>query len=277
MHMIRNADASVHHSHAEARRYYVPSRDPIEVIETTLRPGASQSAHAHVTVREAVMVLEGQIFAAEIISGKTFGELLKAGDFAVFDPRTLHFMENRTEVPARTLHFKFLGNSKDRTLFLTDKAEGEAVNSSPNLFMPDESRFKSYVDTYNNLDKILWQMPALLLAITAVAFGLFKDVFLDPTKAVEPLTHPQTIGVFSFVLGLMYVAGVYSIWRIRKHHTMMGLEILKLDLEDGYFHKRAKVVSRWWWPPSDTLIFGALFAVLGLLLFGFSGRQFGWW
>ncbi len=277
MHLIRNADASVYNFDTEVRRYYVPSRDPIEVIETILQPGASQSAHAHETVREAMMILEGKVFAGEIISGKTFGGDLNAGDFAVFDPRTLHFMENRTAELARTLHFKFLGDFKDRALFLTDKIDAKAVNSAPKLSTYDENRFKSYVDTYNNLDKILWQMPALLLTITAVAFGLFKDVFLDSSKAIEPLTHRQTIGVFSFVLGLMYVAGVYSIWRIRKHHTMMGAEILKLEPDDGYFHRRAKVVARWWWPPSDTLVFGTLFAVLGLLLFGFGGRQFGWW
>lgn len=277
MHLIRKADANTHQSDLELRRYYVSSRDPLEVIETVLEPGASQSAHAHETVREAMMVLEGQVFAAEIVSGKTFGADLSAGDFAMFDPRTLHLMENHTKERARTLHFKFLGESKDRSLFLNDKAEVAIPNGKLPAQLPDEDRFKSYVDTYNNLDKILWQMPALLLAITAVAFGLFKDVFLDPSKAIAPFTHVQTIGVFSIVLGFMYIAGVYSIWRLRKHHTMMGSEITKLEPADGYFHKREKIASRWWWPPSDTSLIGALFLIFAVLLFAFAGRQFGWW
>ena len=277
MHLIRKADANTLQSYLETRRYYVPSRDPLEVIETILEPGDSQSPHAHVTVREAIMVLEGKVFAAEIVSGKTFGTELNAGDFAVFDRRTLHFMENKKEVSARTLHFKFLGDTKDRTLFLNDKIEADALDTESKPLTSDETRFKSYADTYNNIDKILWQTPTLLLAITAVAFGLFKDVFFDPEKAVTPFTHQETIGIFSTVLAFMYVAGVYSIWRIRKHHTMMGKELEKLEPVDGYFHKRRRITDRWWWPPTDTLIIGALFALLAVALFIFSGKQFGLW
>ena len=107
----------------EFRRYYLPSRDPLEIIETIIPPGVSQTPHAHELVREAMLVLEGKVIVAEILSGVRKEYELNAGDFAVFDPGSCHMMSNPSNASAHTLTFKFLGVKKNSKLFATDKIE----------------------------------------------------------------------------------------------------------------------------------------------------------
>ncbi|MEA2075625.1 MAG: cupin domain-containing protein [Euryarchaeota archaeon] len=107
----------------ELRRYYLPSQNPLEIIETLIPSGVSQTPHAHKLVREAMLVLEGKVIVAEIVSGVRKEYELNAGDFAVFNPGSCHMMSNQSNTSARTLTFKFLGVKKNSKLFATDKIE----------------------------------------------------------------------------------------------------------------------------------------------------------
>lgn len=263
MHLIRFADTQVADSPLESRRYYLPDRDPIEVIETVIQPSASQPAHAHETIREAMLVVEGEVFAGEVVAGKSLGHTLRKGDFAVFDAGALHFMENQSTSTSRTLHFKFLGTRKDRELFLTDKSGSSVATNLDNSPITAAERFSSYVETHNTLDKILWQIPAFLVAVTAFGFGLL-GVFL-PAKEAElpPFNHNQTLGLFLVAWGLMYIVGVYAMHRLRIHHTMVAHNLQALDPK-GYFGQRSIVASSSWPPPAPRIVTG-VFLALGLV------------
>lgn len=263
----------------DIRRYYLPNETPFEVIETALGPRSTQPPHAHNRVREATLVIQGSVVVGEIRQDRKEETQLSPGDFAVFDRGSCHFIENRTDDLVRFLHFKFLGEGKDDELFRSDKLEhcDGPVTGHAETSVSDEGLIKSYVDTYNNIDKILWQMPALLLAVTALAFGLLKDIFVNAQATIAPLSRQQTLGWFCIAVAFMYVIGVYSIWRLRRHHNMMGEEIKKLEPRDGYFHKREKIAKKFWFPPSDTLTIGSFFTVAALWLLYLAGRNFGYW
>lgn len=267
MHMIRKVDAPFVKKDAEERRYYLPDRDPLEVIETLMQPNASQSPHSHEVIREAMLVLEGEVFVAEIISGKTLGQTLGAGDFVVFEPKTLHFMENKSESSARTFHFKFLGEGKNRTLFMNDKTDATSkytLTETPDI----ETRYSSYVETHSTLDKIIWQVPAFLVAVSALGFGLLGALLPNNTAAIPPFSHQQTLGMFLCFWGAMYLIGCYVMDRLRHHHALVGKAIAALD-SNGYFKEREKSVERRW-PMSATSIVKSSFIALGVCFFAWG-------
>lgn len=143
MKIIRKKEA-VHHTArlakgAEGRRYYLPPRDPLEVIETVMPPGLSQPPHAHRCIREATLVLEGRVIVAEILNGIRNEQQLSVGDMVVFNPRSCHCMENRSRNRARTLTFKFVGEEKDANLFRGDKFENCTGPLEKNPNGPSES------------------------------------------------------------------------------------------------------------------------------------------
>jgi len=249
----------------DIRHYYCPSHDPFEVIETTLPPGVSQTPHAHEIVREATLVLEGKVTVAEIVGNLKTEYELEAGDFAVFDPGSCHTMENRSKTQAHTLTFKFLGNEKDIQLFAKDKIENCEDPVKPKSIEPCDPRYSPYVDVYNNLDNLLWQVPAFLAAVSALGFGLLGNSISDPRTAIAPFTHNVTVGIFFLLWGFLYFLGVYAMWRIRLHHTLMGNELAKLE-SDGYFQKRCSTVAKRW-PPSAPHLFIFTFSILAVLLF----------
>lgn len=247
------------------RRYYLPSNDPLEIIETVIPPGVSQPPHAHEIVREATLVLEGKVILAEIVGGVRTESELEAGDFAVFDPRSCHTMENHSEVQAHTLTFKFLGEEKNAELFVTDKLENCTDPVKLKTTEVHDPRYAPYVEVYNNLDKLLWQLPAFLVAVSVFGFGLFGHLITNPQTVIPPFTHNDTVGAIFLLLGMLYLLGVYSMWRIRKHHTLMGKELAELE-PAGYFHKRKHIVEKWW-PPSAPHMFMLIFLIVALLLF----------
>jgi len=122
MNIIRYKDAPLR-KEKDFRRYYLPPQDPLEIIETIIPSGVSQTLHIHKLVREAMLVLEGTVIVAEIVSGVRKEYELNAGDFAVFNPGSCHMMSNQSNASARTLTFKFLGVKKNSKLFATDKIE----------------------------------------------------------------------------------------------------------------------------------------------------------
>lgn len=270
MHIIRYGAAKIKQfPNGEFRRYYCPSRDPLEIIETIMQPRDSQSPHAHEMVREATLVLEGKIIVAEIVGGERKEEYeLQAGDFVVFDPRSCHTMENRSDTQAHTLTFKFLGEQKDEKLFFTDKLVNCTDPAKLKTINTHDPRYAPYVKIYNNLDKLLWQVPAFLVAVSALGFGLLGNFITKSETVIPPLTsHDVSVGLVFVLMGVLYLVGVFSMSRIRKHHTLMGNKLKNLEPIDGYFHEREAIVEKEWYK-SATLAIRVLFFILGLVSLG---------
>ena len=243
MQIVRYKDAPQYNG-KDLRRCYLSSRDPFEVIETVMSPCSFQEPHAHKVVRESTLVLEGKVVVAEIIDGTRIKQVLEAGDFVIFDPQSCHVMDNPWGAPARTLTFKFLGVGKDTRLFAADKFKNctDFIKSHESI-VEQNTKYASYIEVYNNLDKLLWQVPAFLIAVSALSFGLLGTFMNNPAIKISPLSHGDTYGSTFLFLCALYCLGVFSIWRIRLHHTLMGKELAKIE-DSGYFHERNRIVKK---------------------------------
>ena len=252
----------------DSRRYYLPPRDPFEAIETSMPPGVRQNPHAHEILREATLVMEGTVVVGEIVNGLPTEVELYPGDFVIFDPQSCHIMENRSKNPARTLTFKFLGESKDAELFATDKIEHCTSPVKPKKTERNDSRFDSYVKLYNNIDNLIWQIPAFLATVSAIGFAFLGNFFANPSAALMPLSHNESVGAILILWSLFYFVGVYSIWRIRVHHTIAGNELAKLE-SDGYFKQREITIKKLW-PLPAPYVFMLTFSALAIVLLAFG-------
>lgn len=216
MHLIRRADAPYIKNNTEERRYYLPGRDPLEVIETQMHAGASQAAHSHEVIREAMLVLEGSVCVEEMVADIISRHTLAAGDFAVFDRGVPHRMENAASTVARTLHFKFIGDVKDRALFAKDK----------NSLGPNETRTPTvsdiYIQDYRHFDNLIWQVPAWASAVFGLAITA-SVLVLANGKAIEAFlptsisaTHTASIFLFFILLVLILLTNVFLRFRLHQ-------------------------------------------------------------
>jgi len=252
MHLIRVSDAPLFKGDSESRRYYLPDRDPLEVIETQMAARASQEAHCHNVIREAMLVLEGTITVEEKVADVTSRVTLNAGDFVVFDRGVPHRMENQLDQPARTLHFKFLGEGKDRTLFAEDKIVSGTAVASP------EVDSENYSQDYRHLDNLIWQVPAwasaiFSLAVTASALALANSNAIE--KAFSFAVHvSRSVAFFlsAVFVVLLLLTNVFLRFRL---HQCVARRATSL-----------KVDSLWYMGSGQTSLLLVLFVESGLIL-----------
>lgn len=215
MHLIRLNDAPLVKGNLEERRYYLPDRDPLEVIETRMSTHASQSAHSHEVIREAMLVLEGTVFVEEVVAGNSSSQSLCVGDFVVFDRGVLHRMENDSDMPARTLHFKFLGEGKDRALFADDKSS-TGYARIPTTTAPD-----IYTQDYRHFDNLIWQIPAwasaiFSFAITAAVLSLANSKLIEISLPNISVSHSVSVFLFTIFFVLLLFVNVFLRFRLHQ-------------------------------------------------------------
>lgn len=212
----------------------LPDRDPLEVIETRMDPDASQEAHSHRIVREAMLVLEGKVFIEEIISGQSHPQVLDTGDFVGFDRRVYHRIANNADVPARTLNFKFLGEVKDRALFIDDKTDtstGQTLTTSvPEIYTQD----------YRHFDSLIWQVPAWASAIfsfsiTGAVLVLANAVKIESLLPSINASFSVSMFLLSVFVVLLLLLNVFL--RFRLHQRVV-------------FRPNRRNVPRLWYMPS---------------------------
>jgi quercetin dioxygenase-like cupin family protein len=250
MHLIRKNDAPFVETAAEARRYYLPDRDPLEVIETQMAAHAKQNAHSHEAIREAMLVLEGDVRVEEIISGKSFCQSLDPGDFVVFDRGVSHRMENNSDIPARILHFKFVGDWKDRALFISDKIEA-GTNLTPASSIPD-----IYTQDYRHFDNLIWQVPAWASAIFALALTLAVLVLANGATIEGSLSVDavRSVSVFLFSVFLILLLLLNVFLRFRLHQRV------------AHRPERPRVDRLWYMPPGQLSLQLILFTESAVVL-----------
>lgn len=119
-----------------------------------------------------------------------------------------------------------------------------------------EVRYKSYIDVYNNLDRLLWGVPGLFVAAAALLLGFVGTILSKPDQSLPSVVWSA---IFAFV-AVLFSLGTYSMWRIRFHHRRMDEELKKME-PDGYFHARSQ--TAWaWFPPSAPHLFMIVFGAL---------------
>ena len=254
MYLIRKSDASLVENETEIRRYYLPDRDPLEVIETWMSPNASQEAHSHQVVREAMLVLEGKVFVEEveeIVSDQFNRQTLNSGDFVVFDRGIFHRIANNSCVRARILHFKFLGERKDRTLFVEDK------NDASYWQKLTASEFEIYTQDYRHFDSMMWQVPAWASAIFSfsitIAFLLLANS-AEIENLLPSINAKISVSIFLFSEFVILLLLLNVFLRFRLHQRLVIRP------------KRRNVPRLWYMLPGQSSLLLILFIELAVIL-----------
>ena len=227
--------------------------------------GAWQKAHSHQVLQETYIIESGWMALAESLP-----DGLK---IAVYWPNqivtTRHTVPHNVYLPAHAvIHTVKHGSSspgdwKEEPQLTADTSrlsEQVILQNSSKRQVPVDARFASYVSLYNNLDSLLWRLPSILAAGTAVLIGFVASILSKGTLPSIPRIF--VVGIFFFI-GLLFLVSYYGMTRIRKHHTMAGEWLSRME-PDGYFHQRLLTVSRKW-PPSATLIIRLTFVTLSTL------------
>ena len=228
--------------------------------------GAWQNAHYHNSLRETYIVESGWIASAEREGDTVRLRIHFPGDVFTTAPRVSHNIYMSANSVIHTVKHGGAGQAdwhkdddlNNRTHNITER---ELILSRHDYNQGD--RFSSYMDLYNNLDKLLWSVPGYLGIGGAVVIGFFGSII---SRETAPHISP---GIFSGVLvfaSLLFYLGYVSITRIREHHTAAGHYLAELENCDGYFAFRRKTVARFW-PFSATTCFRITYAVLSIALF----------
>lgn len=227
-----------------------------------------QRSHYHKQVRETYIVQEGWMALATLRDGKLTLEHFSESGIVTTQPEVPHNVYLPGNAVIHTVkHGTAVGKDWNEhteldqlTTTLTERQILALEGASP-VVADIETRFKSYVDVYNNLDKLLWSVPAFFIAAASILLGLIGNTL---AKSDSQLSAEVWGSVFFFV-GLLFFLGTYSMWRIRLHHTRMGDHIRVLEPQ-GYFRLRAQTTKRWF-PPSAPHLFMVVFGALSLVFF----------
>jgi len=247
-------------------RFRLKSCDGSGYVRTASAPESGwQKSHFHENVLETYVVQSGWMALASLCNDELVIDKYDAGEVITTErlvPHNVYLPDNAV------IHTVKHGNGAEKndwhpcdkldklTKSLTEldiNSLARACKRVDNL----DARFNPYIDVYNNLDNLIWQVPGFFIASAAIVFGFLTN---SMTKESIPLPPVLWAGVFLFV-GLLFLIGTYSMYRIRLHHTRMGNEIKRLE-PSGYFNLRSKSVNTLW-PPSAPHVFMVFFATLG--------------
>jgi hypothetical protein len=107
-----------------------------------------------------------------------------------------------------------------------------------------DAKFQAYVSLYANLDTLLWQNVAVMVAVTTLGFAAVGTV-LEKNIAIAGLTINQTVALVLLIMAALLLTLVYTSWRMRVHHLMMDRQLRMIE-SSGYFHSRRSTTSKWW-------------------------------
>lgn len=227
--------------------------------------GDWQNAHSHKSLKETYIVQSGWIACAERNRANLRIKIYFPGDIFTTQPDVSHNIYMSANSVIHTVKHGGVevqdwhkdDDLTSETRRLTEKEIIQSQDSSNS-----DERFGSYIDLYNNLDKLLWSVPNFLGLGGAVIIGFFGSILSrEPTPDVPPIVFS---GIFLFS-SLLFFLGYASMSRLREHHSAVGDYLAGME-KPGYFTFRQKTVARRW-PVSATLHFRVAYAFLSILLF----------
>jgi hypothetical protein len=246
-------------------RFRLAAADGSAYIRTVSTHGSGwQRSHYHEGVRETYVVQAGWMALATWRDGHLAVERFAKDDAVTTRPNEPHnvylpagavihtvkhgITEGKDWHPAKELDQLTQNLHEQQILALSRPLE-----AVPTL----DPRHGAYVDLYNNLDSLLWQVPGFFLAGAGIFFGFVASSF-----GTGSATLPRTAwGLLLLFVSALFLIGAYSMHRIFAHHSRMGAELRAME-HTGYFHSRANALSRRW-PPPAPYVFIAFFSLLG--------------
>ncbi len=143
------------------------------------------------------------------------------------------------------------------------------VDNKSTLDLQVDPRFNAYIALYNNLDMLLWRIPAFLLGATVLGIGLLGNFLAKPESRLFALTHAQSVSLVFAIVGILYGLGTFSMWRIRCHHELLDEELKKMEPKGGYFHSRCETITRKWLSAPHMFIRVFTFFAIGAFVIAF--------
>lgn len=255
-------------ANGELRFRLKSAHDGTAYIRTVAVPESGwQKSHYHKYVRETYIVQRGWMALASLRNGKRCLERFNENDIVTTDPEIPHNVYLPANAVIHTVKHGY-ASGKDwhespglDELVLPLKGDTQVLAAIENTVevASVEVRYKSYVDVYNNLDKLLWAVPGFFIAVTALLLGFVGSIL---SKRVQSLPSVVWSAIFAFV-AVLFGLGTYSMWRIRFHHRRMDEELKKME-PDGYFHARSETAWQWF-PPSAPHLFMIVFGALSFI------------
>jgi|SaaInlStandDraft_2_1057019.scaffolds.fasta_scaffold01263_13 mannose-6-phosphate isomerase-like protein (cupin superfamily) len=251
-------------------RFRLVSDDGSSYIRTvTSETGGWQKSHYHRNIQETYVVQRGWMILARMDARALRFVKLEANDSVTSLPMTPHNVYLPSDSVIHTI--KHGGTPQgDRisdpnldalTLNLSEK-QALVLAESTDATGETDGRFASYVAVYNNLDNIIWKMPAFFAAAIGVLLALLANI-ISREKASMP---SELWALALFFIALLLALGTYSLIRLRQHHTIMGKHLQKME-GSGYFHQRQQTLGNIKLPAAP-VVFIFVFAVLSVLFLG---------
>lgn len=231
--------------------------------------GGWQNAHYHDTIRETYVVENGWMAYATENQGGLSVSVLWAHDIVTTQPREPH---NIYLPVGAVIHTIKHGSTSAKDWMPHSRLTGACATlsekrihelaASASRSTTNERHFDAYVELYNNLDRLLWGIPSLLAVAATVLIGFSGNLLSRDQPVVIP---PVVFAMVCTLIGTLFAIGSYSIWRLRRHHTLVGNELAKME-HHGYFVTRQQIVESKW-PPSAPSIIGWIYAILASFTF----------
>jgi len=240
-------------------RFKLESRDGSAYVRTqSPRGGAWQNSHSHDHTVETYIVETGLMVLASWRDGRLDLRKFCPGQSTTIQPGVRHNVYLRDHTVTHTVKRGCHEQDWKEDIELDQLTKGLSRNMLDLLALPSQKskldpRFASYIELYNNLDNLIWQMPGFLMAAIGVLAAVLARTAVSAWGWCPLL-------LFAF---LVSVVGIYCTARIRYHHCLAGAKLGDMD-PSGYFGARCEVIRRWW-PPSAHHAFMSLFGVLGLV------------
>lgn len=250
-------------------RFRLASSDGSAYIKTVSTPNSGwQNSHYHKHVYETYIVQSGWMALASLRDGRIVIEKFTQGDVVTTkldEPHNVYLPANAV------IHTVKHGRSEVRDWWPVAELDGRTKNLTeaeilarcqppirPELLDP---KFGSYIDVYNNLDTLIWQVPGFFVGGAAIFFGFVASSFQSGSTKLPSIAW----GLLFLFVSALFLIGAYTMSRLRIHHTRMGIELKDME-QTGYFHTRSATVRKWW-PPAAPHVFIAFFTVLGVFCF----------
>lgn len=246
-------------------RFRLASADGSTYIRTVSTPNSGwQNSHYHKHVFETYIVQSGWMALASLRNGNIEIERFAPGEVVttkLYEPHNVYLPESAV------IHTVKHGHATDRDWWPVPDLDGRTQNLTEAEILARcqsakagqlDPRFGSYINVYNNLDTLIWQVPGFFVGGAAIFFGFVASSFQSGSTALPAIAW----GLLFLFVSALFLIGAYSMCRLRIHHTRMGAELVSME-SAGYFHSRAVTVRRWWPPPAPH-VFIIFFSILGI-------------
>ena len=237
----------------------------------TLAPesGYWQNAHSHKLLSETYIIEKHWVVLAEMKAGDLSLKKYEAGSIFTVASGVAHNLFVSPKSVISTV--KYGGSENDwckedvldrisKMLTMDEVLKHASVIQKPEAYIDINTKYSAYARIYIALDRLLWRLPAFMVAVTSALLFLIRS---DSDSSLRFIwDFPKVAGG----IGLAIVVGAiaYSMKNVSLHHREMGRHLANMEAH-GYFAFRQSFLSGKW-PRAPKLIETLLWLVALLLV-----------